>query len=62
MLGFPCGGTDEISEKQKLSEDFIREFKNKVNWGYILREQNLSRSFIKEFKDEETGLFPGMSR
>lgn len=35
-----------------LSEDFIREFKDKVSWKYISLYQRLSRTFIKEFKDK----------
>ena len=36
--------------KNKLSEDFIREFKDKVNWKYISEYQKLSEKFIREFK------------
>ena len=43
---------DFISRYQKLSLDFIREFKNKVNWTYILKYQKLSEDFIREFKDK----------
>jgi len=41
-----------ISEFQKLSEEFIREFKDKVNWHYISHKQKLSESFIREFQDK----------
>ena len=40
-----------ISEHQKLSEDFIREFEDEVHWGRISSEQNLSEDFIREFKE-----------
>ena len=30
----------------KLSESFIREFKNKVDWWWISRYQELSENFI----------------
>ena len=40
-----------ISSHQKLSEDFIREFKDKVNWENISVYQKLSEDFIREFKD-----------
>jgi hypothetical protein len=40
-----------ISEHNKLSEDFIREFQCKVNWNFISKYQKLSRKFIEEFKD-----------
>ena len=32
-----------------LTEDFIREFKDKVNWRYICKFQTLSDDFICEF-------------
>ncbi|KKL64436.1 hypothetical protein LCGC14_2165090, partial [marine sediment metagenome] len=40
-----------ICQKQKLSEDFIREFKDKVNWQWISLVQNFSFNFVKEFQD-----------
>ena len=41
-----------ISEYQKLSEEFIREFKDKVDWCYISEYQDLSENFKEEFKKE----------
>jgi hypothetical protein len=41
-----------ISARQKLSENFIREFKDKVEWEYISINQELSEDFIREFQDE----------
>ena len=41
-----------ISKYQKLSEDFIREFQNKINWHWISHYQNLSEDFIREFKNK----------
>ena len=41
-----------ISQYQKLSEDFIREFKDEVDWGWISVFQKLSEDFIREFKDK----------
>ena len=38
-----------ISEYQKLSEKFIREFQDKVDWSYISEYQVLSENFIREF-------------
>ena len=35
----------------KLSEDFIKEFADKVNWFCVSRYQHLSESFIREFTD-----------
>ena len=37
---------------QKLSEEFIKEFQNKVDWSNISMYQKLSEEFIKEFKLE----------
>lgn len=42
---------EEISIHRKLSEDFIREFKDEVHWTYISAFQNLSENFIREFQD-----------
>ncbi len=42
----------DISWYQVLSEDFIREFKYKLNWYFISRRQKLSEDFIREFKNE----------
>jgi hypothetical protein len=41
-----------ISRHQGLSEDFIREFKNKIYWHRISHWQNLSYEFISEFRNE----------
>jgi hypothetical protein len=41
-----------ISCYQILSEDFIKEFKNKINWNYISCYQKLSENFIREFQDK----------
>lgn len=45
----------KISVMQELSEDFIREFQNKLNWYYISKYQKLSDDFIQEFKDKLDG-------
>ena len=42
---------DYISVYKKLTEDFIREFKNNVDWCFISINQTLSENFIREFKD-----------
>ena len=39
-----------IPYEQKLSEDFIREFQNKVDWWNVYHHQYLSKEFIEEFK------------
>jgi len=41
-----------VSEYRNLSEDFIREFANKVDWTSISRNQRLSEDFIREFADK----------
>ena len=38
---------NEISENETLSEDFIREFKDRVNWIMISRFQVLSEEFTR---------------
>jgi hypothetical protein len=35
-----------------LSEQFIREFQDKVNWKKISMRQQLSEKFLAEFKDQ----------
>ena len=42
----------EISRHKGLTEDFIREFKNEVNWNFISCCQHLSEDFIREFQYE----------
>lgn len=42
----------DISKYQKLSESFIHEFQDKVNWFWIAIRQKLSEPFIREFQDE----------
>jgi len=41
-----------ISDDYELSEDFIREFKDRVIWFLIFRYQRLSEEFLIEFIDE----------
>lgn len=41
-----------ISRCQNLSEDFIREFQDKVVWDEISTHQNPSNKFIREFQDK----------
>ena len=41
-----------ISAKKILSEDFIREYQDKVNWYFISVYQKLSEDFIKEFQNK----------
>ena len=46
-----------LSAEHSLSEDFIREFKDRVHWDYIFRYQKLSENFIREFKDRVSWYF-----
>jgi hypothetical protein len=41
-----------LSGRKKLSEEFIREFKDKVDWVTISEYQKLSQNFIREFQDK----------
>lgn len=41
-----------ISIDRRLSEEFIKEFQDKVDWDMISKFQKLSNNFIKEFKDK----------
>ena len=45
---------DNISRDKELelSEEFIREFQDKLYWPYISRYQKLSEDFISEFIDK----------
>ena len=36
---------------QTLSENFIREFQDKVDWKMVSSYQTLSENFIREFQD-----------
>ena len=42
---------DQISVYQELSEEFIREFADRVDWQRISIYQRLSEGFIREFAD-----------
>jgi hypothetical protein len=41
-----------ISYYQILSEDFIKEFQDKINWTCISEYQTLSEDFIREFQNK----------
>jgi len=41
-----------IDYKKSLSEDFIRENKNKINWFWLSSCQKLNENFIREFQNE----------
>lgn len=40
-----------ISRFQTLSEEFMREYSDKINWTEISARQRLSEEFIREFED-----------
>ena len=39
-----------VSYHQNLSEDFIKEFQDKVDWRWISRRQTLSEEFKNQFR------------
>ena len=51
ILGTNYNAWRLISKHQSLSEDFIREFKDRVDWTSISSYHHLSEDFIREFKD-----------
>lgn len=42
-----------ISEHKELSEEFIREFQDKVSWWHIFNYQKLSKEFRGEFFEDK---------
>ena len=42
----------DVYYNYKLSENFIIEFKNKIDWWCILNYQKLSEKFKEEFKNK----------
>ena len=55
-IGAAEDNLNEICHMRGLSEDFIREFQDKVNWRAVSEYQTLSVDFIREFQNkiEET--------
>ncbi len=43
---------NSISRYQKLSEEFIEKFQDKVKWKVVLRYQELSEEFIEKFQNK----------
>ena len=41
-----------VSNKYKMSENFIREFRDHVDWKKISFRYSLSEDFIREFKNK----------
>ena len=52
ILGTNCRNWRALSRHNGLTEDFIREFQDKVHWDCISIYQHLSEEFIREFKDD----------
>ena len=48
ILGTNYGDWYEVSEHEGLTEDFIREFRDKVDWEGIIKMQHISKSLIEE--------------
>ena len=42
----------DISGSSALSEDYMRKYRNNLNWVIISKEQRLSEDFIREHKDK----------
>ena len=42
----------ETYKNNTFSENFIREFQDKVYWGWISQCQKLSEEFIREFQEK----------
>jgi phosphoribosylanthranilate isomerase len=49
---FNCYEWNWISTFQKLSEDFIEKYQDKVDWNRISQYQNLSEQFIEKFQEK----------
>jgi hypothetical protein len=43
---------DLLTERTELSEEFIEEFKEELDWPKISRFQKLSENFIRKYKEE----------
>lgn len=41
-------GNEQLISKQRLSEEFMRLWRNKLNWYHLIANQKLSESFIEE--------------
>ena len=51
ILGTNYGNWARLSLCESLTEDFIQEFKDKVDWTCISRYPHLSEDFIRKFAD-----------
>jgi hypothetical protein len=48
-----------ISFEQRLSEEFIEEYKDLLNWGFVSQKQKLSEDFVERNPDLWKFLFDG---
>jgi len=48
---YDCYAWINVCMNLRLSEEFMREFKDYIVWATVSRYQPLSESFIREFKD-----------
>ena len=44
--------TKTTQDQYQLTEEYIREFQDKVDWNWIPYQKTLSEEFIKEFQDK----------
>ena len=51
ILGTNYDDWVSLSMHKGLTEDFIREFADRVDWEWISQYQHLSEGFIREFAD-----------
>lgn len=49
--------TYDICTHKYLSEDFIIEFQDELDWFWISMDQKLSEEFIREFQDKKNCLY-----
>jgi hypothetical protein len=54
---FEVNDFNKISMYQKLSEQFIEKYSDKVYWNYISTYQNLSEEFIEKYSDKLIWLY-----
>ena len=62
ILGTNYNDWFDVSCHKGLTEDFIREFADKVYWGSISTYQHLAEDFIREFKDKVNWLTISVSQ
>jgi hypothetical protein len=53
----PASTDWQAISNERLSEDFIREYQDRLNWNAICYSQTLSEPFIREMKDRVEWVF-----